>query len=270
VGFYQLGEIRRRRGDAVGARESYASARRVVIDPQPGEGLLLLREGRAEDAWAAVSGALHGRDRVGRVRLLRAGVEIAISTGRLAEAAELTRELRSAADDYATPGFQAWADHAVGMLALAEDRTDDALAALRSAESVFRRDRLPYETAMTLLWIHRVHARAGDDELAERSHAQAQAILARLGADDPGGQAGSEAGADAYAGSASVGPLTAREAEILAVVAVGASNRIVAERLFISEKTVGRHLANIYAKLGVGSRTAAAAWWREHASSPDA
>ena len=60
------------------------------------------------------------------------------------------------------------------------------------------------------------------------------------------------------------GGLTAREAEVLACVASGASNREVAQRLVISDKTVSRHLANIFAKAGVSSRTAAAAWAREH------
>ena len=55
----------------------------------------------------------------------------------------------------------------------------------------------------------------------------------------------------------------AREAEVLECIAAGAGNREAAARLFISEKTVGRHLANVYLKLGVNSRTAAAAWWRD-------
>jgi DNA-binding NarL/FixJ family response regulator len=61
------------------------------------------------------------------------------------------------------------------------------------------------------------------------------------------------------------GPLTAREKQIVELVAEGKANRQIAEELFISEKTVSRHLANVYVKLDVGSRTAAAAWWHEHA-----
>ena len=52
--------------------------------------------------------------------------------------------------------------------------------------------------------------------------------------------------------------------EILHRVAAGATNRQVADQICISEKTVGRHLANIYAKLGVSSRTAAVAWAHEN------
>ena len=60
------------------------------------------------------------------------------------------------------------------------------------------------------------------------------------------------------------GGLTDREAEVLAQIASGATNKQAAAALFISEKTVARHLANIFAKLGLSSRTAAAAWAHEH------
>ena len=62
----------------------------------------------------ASTAALEGRDRVARVRLLRAGVEIALAAGRLSDAETLGRELREAATDYASRGFAAWADHADG------------------------------------------------------------------------------------------------------------------------------------------------------------
>jgi DNA-binding CsgD family transcriptional regulator len=58
--------------------------------------------------------------------------------------------------------------------------------------------------------------------------------------------------------------LTKRETEILRRVAAGATNKQIAEQIFISEKTVARHLANLYAKLGVSSRTAAVAWAHEN------
>jgi DNA-binding NarL/FixJ family response regulator len=65
-------------------------------------------------------------------------------------------------------------------------------------------------------------------------------------------------------GSAAPGGLTKREIEILRCVAAGATNKQVAEQICISEKTVARHLANLYAKLGVSSRTAAVAWAHEN------
>lgn len=249
-GFYQLGEILRRRGDHAGALEAYAAARAAGIDPQPGEALLAFTEGRAAEAWSMLAASLQRRDRVARVRLLRAGVEVALAMGRMADAVELARELREAAADYRSRGFLAWAAHADGMLALRQDRPAEALTALQEAAALLRRDRQPYETARVLEWIAQAHEAHGRPGAAQRARAEAAETFSRLGVRPPRAAAGD-------------GLLTAREVEVLECVAAGASNRAVAARLFISEKTVGRHLANIYVKLGVGSRTAAAAWWRE-------
>ncbi len=64
--------------------------------------------------------------------------------------------------------------------------------------------------------------------------------------------------------SASADGLTAREVEVLRLVAAGKTNRAVAADLVISEKTVARHLSNIFDKLGVSSRAAATAYAYEH------
>jgi DNA-binding NarL/FixJ family response regulator len=58
--------------------------------------------------------------------------------------------------------------------------------------------------------------------------------------------------------------LTAREVEVLRLVAAGKTNREVAGQLFLSEKTVARHLSNIYAKLDISSRAAATAYAYDH------
>ena len=60
------------------------------------------------------------------------------------------------------------------------------------------------------------------------------------------------------------GGLTAREVEVVRLVAAGHTNRGIAQQLFLSEKTVARHLANIYTKLDIGSRAAATAWAYDH------
>ncbi|MGV9193994.1 helix-turn-helix domain-containing protein [Microbacterium sp. MC2] len=146
------------------------------------------------------------------------------------------------------------------MCALDEGRLADARADLQRAAEIFGRDRQPYERAQTLQQLADAHERSGDRVLAERARDEAAAILDRLGVRTPGPAGEGE--------TADVGPLTGREAEVLACVASGAANREVAAQLFISEKTVGRHLANIYGKLGVTSRTAAAAWWLARGASP--
>jgi DNA-binding NarL/FixJ family response regulator len=64
--------------------------------------------------------------------------------------------------------------------------------------------------------------------------------------------------------------LSAREVEVMALIAEGQTNGEIAARLFLAEKTVKNHVRRIYSKLGVGSRSAAIAYWREMWGSGDA
>ncbi len=66
-------------------------------------------------------------------------------------------------------------------------------------------------------------------------------------------------------GLALTGPLTSRELEVLAAMAAGNSNKLIARALDLSPHTVKRHVANILDKLGLASRGQAAAWYRDHA-----
>lgn len=252
-GWYQLGELRRLRGDADGAREAYSFARETGIDPVPGEALLDLRAGEPARAWHRITTSLDGRDRLARTRLLRAAVEIALATGRHESAVAFRDELRGTADDFRSGGFGAWADHADGMLALDAGDATAAVAAFQSALAYFRRHGLRCEQARLLAWLAAGYESGGDAARAAHLRDEASALFERMGAR-----------ADLEVARRSVtdaGPLTPREVEVLREVAGGSTNREIAERLFISEKTVGRHLANIFLKLDVGSRTAAAAWW---------
>jgi DNA-binding NarL/FixJ family response regulator len=62
--------------------------------------------------------------------------------------------------------------------------------------------------------------------------------------------------------------LTAREWEVLALIGEGLSNRLIARRLGIAEKTVKAHLTSIFSHIGVTDRVQAALWWSRH-SGPD-
>ena len=84
----------------------------------------------------------------------------------------------------------------------------------------------------------------------------ARGALERLGATVDGGHPPAE--------SRVRHPLSAREVEVLQLVATGASNRAIAQQLVLSEKTVARHLSNIFAKLDLPSRSAATAYAYEH------
>lgn len=220
---YEIGEARRLRGDLAGAGSEYDAAAALGRVPQPGRALLLLAQGRPDDADASVRAALAEQGApFPRARLLAAQVTIACARDDLATADVATAELEQIAATYGSPGFRAWADTARGAVLIGSGAPEAAVAPLRAAIAACRSMGAAHDEAV---------ARA----LLER------AVLPPTTWAPPGG-------------------LTGREWEILSAVAEGLSNREVAARLVISEKTVARHLANIFAKIGVASRTAAAAW----------
>ncbi len=248
-GYYQLGEVRRLRGDDDGAMAAFAKARALGIEPQPGEALLRCRTGDSESAWTDLRVALAGEDRLGRMRLLRGAVEVALARGNLDEAERYCGEMESGAEAFGTPGFRAWAAHARGAILVQQGRHAEALEALQAALREYRTHQSRYETAQVYQWMAVAHTALGDEKLAAADSATAENIYAQLGVEPA-----------PVCGADSPGGLTKREIEILQHIAGGATNKQVAEQICISEKTVSRHLANIYAKLRVSSRTAAVAW----------
>ncbi len=253
VGWYQLGELRRLRGDRAGARVAYGQARVRGIDPLPGEALLDLHDGRAERAWTILTSALAPGDALRRSRLLRAAVEVALARGRRQEAGALRDELEAAASRFASDGFKAWGAHARALVALHDGDGPGAVQAATDALELFRRLGRRWEQAHVLVAAARAFELCGDQDAAAGAATRAHEILDELGA-APIAMPPTDDGDDI---------LTAREREVIALVAAGHPNRRIAQELVISEKTVGRHLANIYIKLGVSSRTAASAWWYE-------
>jgi DNA-binding CsgD family transcriptional regulator len=255
---YQCGEsfrLRQRLDDALACYERAATLGR---EPEPGRSLALLTRGDAAAAWSSVA------DAVSRSRphpfscapLLRAQVSIGIAAGRTVDAGIAARALRELADDFGSPGLQAWADQAAGEVALAEGRAADAVEALEAAVSAHRRLHAWYDAAAAAQLLAAACRLTGDSARCKEYREEAEAAFRRFGVPVvplPAASAGQRPSGDDSG-------LTPREVEVLLEVARGASNREVASGLSISEATVRRHLANIYLKLGVGSRTAAAAW----------
>jgi ATP/maltotriose-dependent transcriptional regulator MalT len=164
--------------------------------------------------------------------------------------------LRTIADEVNTDPVRAGERLAAGSLANVEGDLDHARSGVEDAVELYRRSGLPYEEARARLMLARVLASGGRREPALESARSASASLGALGAkrelaDAEKLLARIEGGKEAAAG------LTPREVEVLGQLAEGLSNRQIAERLVVSEHTVHRHVANIYAKLGVSSRAAA-------------
>ncbi len=258
-GRYQIGEIRRLRGDLEGAEDAYRQGHHLGRDPQPGLAQLRLAQGRTEAAAALIRTALAGvTDRLARARLLAAQVEIAIADGDPATAAVAADELDAVAGTYRSSGLQAVAKRSRGSVLLATGRTEEALSILRSACSGWTELEAPYDCAKVRVLLARAYRQLGDIESSDRELDAARAAFKELGAELDAREAAGEPDASLPNG------LTEREGEVLALVAAGRTNRQIADELFLSQKTVARHVSNIFTKLGVTTRTAAARFAFEH------
>jgi DNA-binding CsgD family transcriptional regulator len=255
----ECGDVLRIRGDLAGAQAAYDRAVAFGHEPQPGLALLWLARGRTEAARAAIRRLLaEADDPVHRSQLLPAAVEVLLAAGRQDEATALAAELESIAASFGCPSVQARAGHAAALVAFESGDPAAAMPLLRQACAVWERLGGRYETARCRVQLGRALRALGDEESAVTELAAARRTFAELGT----GPAEREAAAlitPVYPSR-----LTAREVEVLRLVAAGKSNPEIAAQLFLSEKTVARHLSNIFTKLDVTSRTAAAAFAYEH------
>ncbi|GAB3264921.1 helix-turn-helix transcriptional regulator [Nocardioides dilutus] len=260
LAFAEKGDLLRIRGEHDAAEAAFQQAIGLGHDPQPAHALLSLACGRTDAACAAVRRVLgEPRDPIHRSQLLPGAIEVLIAGDDLAAARPLVAELVAVGDGFESSSLRAMAGYAVGALALAEDRPEEALASTRPALQGWRELGWPYETARTQVLVGRALRQLGDEESAAAELAAAARALAALGARPAALEADR-----LLAPGRLPGGLTAREAEVLRLVAAGRSNPEIATALFLSEKTVARHLSNIFTKLDVRSRTAAAAYAFEH------
>jgi DNA-binding CsgD family transcriptional regulator len=259
---YQQGELHRLRGEFTAAEDSYREASRWGREPQPGLVLLRLAQGQVEAASAAIRRALQeAADQVTRCRLLPACVEVMLAGHDVEAARAAADELSSIAEHLRAPLLLASATHARGAVLLAEGDARAALVALRDAWRTWRELDAPYEAARIRVLLGMACGELADNDSATMEFDAARWVFQQLGAAPELARVDKLLGAPAP-GSAAV--LTARETQILALVATGKSNRAIGAELFLSEHTVARHVQHILRKLGVPSRTAAAAFAFEH------
>jgi DNA-binding CsgD family transcriptional regulator len=260
---YQRGELLRLRGDFEAAEESYREASKHGREPQPGLALLRLAQGKAEGAAAAIGLVVSAtREPLSRARYLPAAVEIRLAAGDHDGAVAAARDLSEIARATQSEIVDAMAAHARGAVDLAAGAARDALPPLRVAFTTWQRVGAPYIAARIRILIANALQALGDDEGAQLERDAARAVFEEL-----------EAVPDltrldaAAAGSAGAEPrfgLTTRELEVLRLVASGRTNAAIARELFVSVKTVDRHVSNIFAKLDVPTRAAATAFAYQH------
>ena len=258
-GYYLLGDLLRLRGDVLGAEKAYLRAHELGRDPQPGLALLTAQTGPSGAAVVSLRTALatHKGAEYSRAPLLLAIVDLAVDVPDIEAAREASKQLTAMAHRWQSPGLYAVAAQAHGAVQVAAGHAGPAVTTLREAVRRWQELEAPYACARSRMLLAQAYSALQDHgaatrelDVAERTLEGLDAVVdlrrlerLRPGAERPGG-------------------LTLREAEILRQVAYGGTNKQVAAALVISEKTVARHLANIYSKLGLSTRTAAVAWAR--------
>jgi DNA-binding NarL/FixJ family response regulator len=262
MAIYQQAELHRLRGQFAKAEEAYREASQWGHPPQPGLALLRLAQGRVDAAAAAIRAALdQAQDRLTRAKVLVAYVEIVLAADDVPAARTAADALSQIAADLGMPFLHAVSGHAMGAVLLAEGDPRAALARLRRACMAWQELQAPYETARARVLIGLAHRALGDTDTAELELDAACRVFRQLGAAP---EVARVEALSRIAAPSAAGGLTAREVQVLRLVAAGKSNRAIAADLVISEHTVARHVQNIFAKLDVSSRSAATAFAFEH------
>lgn len=260
LSLYEAGEVLLLRGELDAADSSFQQAADHGFDPQPGLALLWLARGQDTAARSAIERLLaETGGPVQRCRLLPGAVDVLVECGELEQARACAHELGQLAGLFGSLVLQARAAQAAGEVELACSDAGGALPYLRKAQQLWARADNPYDRARVRALLGQALAATGDPESSRRELEAARAAFRRLGAVPDADQVDS-----ALAPGPLPAGLTAREGEVLRLVATGRSNAQIAADLVLSEKTVARHLSNIFAKLDVGSRTAATAFAFEH------
>ncbi|GAA3123291.1 DNA-binding CsgD family transcriptional regulator [Kribbella aluminosa] len=253
--WYRLAEVERQRGRYAAAERAYQQASAHGAEVQPGFARLRAAQGNRVPAIAGLERALAEHPHSpNRPVLLAARVDLAIDAGDFETARTAAAELGGLAGPD-SPYLQAVAAYAEGAVRIACGDPRGAVPALRRAWSLWQQLDTPYEAARTRLLVARACRALGDGDAAQMELDSARAVFERLGA---------VADLAALDAGGRVGGLSPRELEVLRLLATGATNRRVAEQLFLSERTVARHVSNIFGKLGVSSRAAATAYAYSH------
>ncbi|HET7829322.1 MAG TPA: LuxR C-terminal-related transcriptional regulator, partial [Candidatus Limnocylindrales bacterium] len=253
----RLAELRRRQGRADEAEALIGRAEHHPLAVLCAASLALERG----DPAAAADGAARYLRLMGEARTERApGLELLAEahaeSGRGEEAFEAARELEEIARAARTDPLLGAARHAAGASLAATGSFDGAREAFEDAVELLGRSGLPFEGARARVGLALALGALGRVDAARRELGAARERFAALGATSEARRA-----AELDPGPVPAdGGLSARESEILALVAEGLTNRQIAERLTLSEHTVHRHVANILVKLDLSSRAAAAAY----------
>jgi DNA-binding CsgD family transcriptional regulator len=258
--FYRRGELCRLQGEFAAAEVAYREASKRGCEPQPGLALLRMAQGQKRAAAIAIRRAANSTaDRLARARLLPAYVEIMLEAGDVEEARRACRQLEENAGSFDAGALGAMAAHARGAVLLANGDPAAALCWLRQACEFWRKVEAPYQVARARELVGLACRALGDKDAAELEFDAAKATFDRLGAIPDVRRIASYAKDAARSHS-----LTNRELQVLRLVAAGKTNKVIASELFVSRRTIDRHVSNLFGKLDVSSRAAATSYAHRH------
>jgi ATP/maltotriose-dependent transcriptional regulator MalT len=259
---YAVGEIALRRGDLPAAEEWFSRAQATGRDPQPGLALVRLAQGKIDAAAAGLRTSLASAagPPLRRARLLAAIVDVALAAGDIGGARRALADLEDVALRIGTTLLEAMAETARAAIRIAEGRAEDAIQDACRAWSLWQRLKLPYDAARARVLVGSASRLAGDAERAQAELEAARAVFERLGALLDARAAAEQL----HRPTGLPRDLSARELQVLRLVAAGRTNREIAAELIISEHTVSRHLQNMFRKLNVSSRASATAFAFAH------
>ena len=260
----ERGDLQRLLGDLVAAEASFRLGADRGVDPQPGLAELWLARGATDAAASAVRRVLaEAAGGVVRCRVLPGAVRVLVATGDVTAAAVAAGELEELASAFGTEALQVEAALAAAAVLRGQGDPLGALPYLRKARQLAGRRDLPHAAALARVGTGLALSEVGDQESAREELAAGRAALEVLGARTD--LAALDASLDASLGAdRRPANLTDREVEVLRLVAAGHSNARIAADLVLSERTVARHLSNIFTKLGVRTRAAATAFAYEN------
>lgn len=264
-GHYRQAEILRLWGHSGPAEQAYKEASRLGYEPQPGLALLRLSQGRVGAAASAARRLLAPTsDAQSRLRHLPACVEILLAAGECEVARAASEELNAAATGLGTPWLVATAACASAAVELADGNPSAVLTLARRAFAIWQQIGAPYCAARCRVQLARACIALGDVEGARLELDAAREVFAGLGAaPDLATLDGVLADLAATGSSPPAGAghgLTGRELQVLRLVASGQTNKSIARDLALSERTVDRHVSNVFGKIAVSSRAAATAY----------
>jgi ATP/maltotriose-dependent transcriptional regulator MalT len=258
VAWAEVGDIRRRLGQLDQAEDAFTRSQEISGATCGGLALLRLAQGRVEEAMEIITSCVAAQSNpLGRATVLPMLVHIAVAAGDLDAAHRALAELEMTAATFETASLRATERSTRGRLQLAEG-DPAAQVTLQEAVEAWRGLSVPYEEATARTLLGQALRATGDSAGATASFDAAARLFDQIGARLDA--------RDVLGGSKPALPagLTEREVEVLRLVAGGLTNNEIAKELFLSAKTVSRHLSNIFTKIGVSSRASATAFAVEH------